>query len=99
MRLLSVALLVAALLIAADADAKRSAQAKYQFQKANPCPVNQAHRGRCPGYDIDHIVPLCAGGPDSPENMQWLAKSAHKEKTRRDVFDCRRARRLPPAAQ
>jgi 5-methylcytosine-specific restriction endonuclease McrA len=98
-KLLVVALVVAALSFPAAADAKRSAQAKYQFQKANPCPVNLAHRGRCPGYDIDHIVPLCAGGADSPENMQWLTKSAHKEKTRRDVFECRMARRNSLAAQ
>jgi 5-methylcytosine-specific restriction endonuclease McrA len=28
--------------------------------------------GACPGYVVDHIVPLKRGGADSPENMQWL---------------------------
>lgn len=27
-----------------------------------------------PGYEVDHIVPLCAGGADRPENMQLLTK-------------------------
>jgi len=69
--------------------AKRSAKAKREFQRDNPCPRTGATRGRCPGHDIDHIQPLCAGGPDTPENMQWLTLEQHREKTRRDVFECR----------
>lgn len=30
-----------------------------------------------PGYEVDHIVPLCAGGADRPENMQLLTKRQH----------------------
>ena len=32
------------------------------------------------GYQVDHIVPLCAGGPDTPENMQLLSIEEHKAK-------------------
>lgn len=71
---------------------KRSAKAKAQFQRENPCPVNGAKKGRCPGYDIDHIKALCAGGPDVPGNMQWIGLEAHREKTRRDLFECRTLR-------
>jgi len=71
----------------------RIAQEKYQFQKANPCPVNGAHRGRCPGHDIDHITPLCAGGADHRSNMQWLTKAEHRAKTRVDVRHCRALKR------
>lgn len=38
-----------------------------------------------PGYEVDHIMPLCAGGKDSPENMQLLTKEQHKAKTRDDL--------------
>jgi len=70
---------------------KRSSKAKAEFQRLHPCPRNGATRGRCPGYDIDHIEPLCAGGPDVSGNMQWLTLEDHREKTRKDVFRCRMA--------
>nr|WP_315471728.1 HNH endonuclease signature motif containing protein [uncultured Rhodoferax sp.] len=39
---------------------------------------------------MDHIIPLCAGGADSAENLQWLTREDHKAKTRIDVRECRR---------
>ena len=36
------------------------------------------------GYEVDHITPLYAGGPDDIENMQLLTKEEHKKKTRDD---------------
>jgi hypothetical protein len=72
---------------------KRSAKAKREFQASNPCPRNGATRGRCPGHDIDHIKPLCAGGEDTPANMQWLSLEKHREKTRVDLFECRTLRK------
>ena len=45
-----------------------------------------------PGYEVDHIVPLCAGGADRPENMQLLTKRQHREKTREDLRLCRKMR-------
>jgi len=24
-----------------------------------------------PGYVVDHVIPLCAGGPDAPPNLIW----------------------------
>ena len=33
--------------------------------------------------EVDHIVPLCSGGADSPENMQLLTKRQHREKNTR----------------
>lgn len=41
------------------------------------------------GYQVDHIMPLCAGGDDSPDNMQLLTIREHKRKTRDDVRKCR----------
>lgn len=45
-----------------------------------------------PGYEVDHIMPLCAGGKDSPENMQLLTREQHREKTRDDLRRCRKLR-------
>ena len=40
------------------------------------------------GYEVDHIVPLCAGGKDRPENMQLLTREQHREKTKEDLRRC-----------
>ena len=53
----------------------------------------QGLTARPEGYEVDHIVPLCAGGADRPENMQLLTKAAHREKTRRDLRLCRQLRK------
>ena len=49
----------------------RSYQAKHDFMKSNPCPSTNRTRGACPGYVVDHVVPLKRGGVDKPNNMQW----------------------------
>jgi|CXWL01.1.fsa_nt_gi hypothetical protein len=60
----------------------RSASAKAQFKQAHPCPANGQRRGACPGYVIDHVVPLHCGGPDTIDNMQWLTVEDAKRKDR-----------------
>lgn len=91
------AALIASLLLfgmqAAEARIPRSSAAVAAFKRTTPCPVNGATRGACPGYEVDHMEPLCAGGPDTPENMQWLTHHEHRQKTRLDVLRCRRAKR------
>lgn len=37
-----------------------------------------------PGWIVDHIVPLCAGGANTPTNMQWQTKAASLKK---DAFE------------
>jgi hypothetical protein len=49
----------------------RSAAELLAFKRQNPCPSTGQRRGACPGYVIDHINPLCNGGPDQRSNMQW----------------------------
>lgn len=73
----------------ADARFPRSEAAKAEFRRIAPCPATGAHRGHCPGYQVDHIIALCAGGEDAPANMQWMAVEPHKQKTRHDVRFCR----------
>lgn len=89
--LLRAALLITVALTVGVADAKqqRSGIAKAEFRRAAPCPATGAHRGPCPGYQIDHVIALCAGGEDAAANMQWLAVENHKQKTRHDVKFCR----------
>ena len=47
-----------------------------------------------PGYVVDHQIPLCAGGPDAMENLQWQEVT---ESYKKDVFErelCRDMHRL-----
>ena len=69
----------------------RSQAAVNAFKLEAPCPATGASRGPCPGYVVDHIVPLCAGGPDKPANMQWQTVAEGKLKDREEVRGCRSA--------
>jgi hypothetical protein len=59
---------------------KRSPEAKYDFERSHPCPATGKTSGSCPGYVVDHVVPLKRGGPDAPGNMQWQTKADAKAK-------------------
>lgn len=75
-------------LAACTAPPDRSRTELAAFKRANPCPVTSQPRGACPGWEVDHVIPLCNGGPDTPANMQWLTVEAHREKTKVDVRTC-----------
>ena len=68
---------------------KRSEAAKDSFKRQHPCPSTSRMSGSCPGYVIDHIVPLCASGPDAAYNMQWQTLEQGKEKDRWERKECR----------
>lgn len=59
------------------------------FVRHNPCPETGLRRGACPGWQVDHVVALCAGGQDTRANMQWLTVADHRVKTRQDRRICR----------
>jgi len=59
---------------------KRSASEKRDFRRDNPCPATGRTKGSCPGYVIDHVIPLKRGGADRTENMQWQTIEEAKEK-------------------
>lgn len=72
----------------------RDLRQRYAFRKDNPCPVTGKTRGACPGYVVDHIQPLCAGGADHPSNMQWLTVEAARAKDRPLLRECRARKKL-----
>lgn len=70
----------------------RSQAARAEFVNANPCPTTGKTRGACPGYVVDHIVPLCAGGLDHHTNMQWQTVEDAKVKDRDELKQCMKRR-------
>lgn len=72
------------------ASTTRSYKARADFTKANACPSTHLNKLPCPGYVIDHIVPLDCGGHDTPANMQWQTKaeSLAKDKWERNLPSC-----------
>jgi len=92
--------LTTALLLAADPSAaaqNRNPAVREAFVAANPCPDPAARAivellwlrpGACPGWEVDHAEPLCAGGADAIENLQWLTVEQHRLKTKIDVRRC-----------
>ena len=61
---------------------KRDRAARRAFVRTHPCPATGAISGACPGWIVDHIVPLYRGGPDTPRNMQWLTREEARAKDR-----------------
>lgn len=88
------ALLLAALILPGLADARipRDHAQVRAFRNENPCPATGLKRGTCPGWHVDHVIALCAGGEDHPRNMQWITKEDHRFKTLVDVRECRKLR-------
>jgi hypothetical protein len=79
-RMIILALIAAMQVMPADARIVRSAAAKAAFAKLHPCPATHKPIPHCPGYVIDHVKPLCAGGADRPSNMQWQTIAVGKKK-------------------
>ena len=42
------------------------------FKKVHPCPATGLSKGACPGWSIDHVIPLACGACDEVVNLQWL---------------------------
>jgi len=86
-----------ALLLATPAIAQpiaRSGAEVRAFRAENPCPVTGRLSGACPGWAVDHVRALCAGGEDKPRNMQWIENTDHRFKTLVDVRECRKLAKM-----
>lgn len=79
-----------------EAKTSRDRSQVRAFRAEHPCPATGRTRGACPGWHVDHVIALCAGGPDRPSNMQWITREDHRFKTLVDVRECRKARRNAP---
>jgi len=55
-----------------DGSITRRADVLAAFKRHHPCPSTGKTSGRCPGWAIDHVIPLANGGCDSVHNLQWL---------------------------
>lgn len=89
-------IMVALLFVAMSAcsfAAERSSAAVREFKRLAPCPETGKSRGSCPGWIVDHIIPLCAGGADAPGNMQWQTVADAKAKDRDEHAQCRALRK------
>lgn len=82
-----------ALCFSIEARIPRNAAEVKAFRLENPCPSTRLLRGACPGYQVDHTIPLCAGGPDHRSNMFWLSVEDHKFKTFTDLRECRKLKK------
>ncbi len=86
------AVAIAAIFLLPAATIGRSPREVRAFRVQQACPATHLHHGPCPGWHVDHIIPLCAGGEDRPPNMQWIAVDDHRFKTLVDVRECRKMR-------
>jgi hypothetical protein len=56
----------------ADGSIKRSRTVLKDFVQIHPCPANNLPDVSCPGWAIDHVIPLASCGVDEIINLQWL---------------------------
>jgi hypothetical protein len=77
-----------ALSTVASANYARSKKALKSFVSQQACPSTGEHRLPCPGYVIDHIIPLACGGLDDPSNLQWQTREDAKAKDKWERKEC-----------
>lgn len=85
--------LLLVLLLATAAEARDPGQVR-RFRAEHPCPVTGQTAGACPGWVVDHVYPLCAGGADLPVNMAWqeVRQSYLKDNLERELCRCLKAK-------
>jgi hypothetical protein len=74
----------------AQADAARL---RELFIKKYACPVNGKHTEACPGWVVNYVKPLCAGGADRLSNLQWQTVATAKRKEREAQKLCAKPKR------
>lgn len=73
---------------------KRSAAVLRVFQVIHPCPATGQKAGACPGWAVNHVIPLACGGCDAVGNLDWMptaikscAGPACRDRWERNVYD------------
>ena len=56
----------------ADGTIKRRADVIQAFKRIHPCPATGLATGPCPGWQVDHTIPLVCWGCDEVSNLGWL---------------------------
>jgi len=82
------ALVVAACAPPLSAAPRRSSTVRTAFKYSSPCPATGRSTGPCPGWIIDHVIPLACGGDDASDNMQWQTVDEAKAKDRWERRGC-----------
>ena len=93
MKKTAVLLMAMLIYLPAHAAIKRSNAARHAFAKMHACPSTGQYRLPCPGYVIDHVKPLCDGGPDKPSNMAWQEHQASLKKDMEERKLCAKLRK------
>ena len=70
----------------------RNPAVRAAFMRQHPCPATGKRIGACPGYVVDHVIPLCIGGADSVRNMQWQTDADGLAKDKIEWKQCRAKR-------
>ena len=77
---------------------ERSYTTKAAFRKIHACPSTGKYVGACPGWQVDHVIPLASCGCDVVENLQWLKNSIKtcagtecKDRWERKINHCKKA--------
>lgn len=60
----------------------RSTKTRMDFVRHTACPATGLNKLPCIGFIMDHRKPLDCGGPDVPDNLQWLTVEAWKAKSK-----------------
>lgn len=79
------------LCVSSQAAQPRSKAVLAEFQRQNPCPSTGKTKGACEGWIKDHKIPLCAGGSDSVDNLQWQTVADAKRKDVEERKMCARS--------
>lgn len=66
---------------ASDGNIMRSRTVLRDFKALYPCPSTRRSTGACPGWALDHVIPLACGGCDAVGNLQWLPDSIKSAST------------------
>lgn len=56
----------------ADGTIKRRRDVLRAYKKLYPCPATGLSTGVCPGWSINHVIPLASGGCDAVYNLDWM---------------------------